>query len=694
MTWTGGARWYAVATLSLAATLVIWLLDVTGNDVPAWLSKALVLWTAAWLAIGVGASLRRGITADRVETRRATWALVVLTAISFVARYVGLAFELTTHFHNDEGIFLEIAREMLNGDLLPTQFHYPHLLYYLSAFTLWVGGLFPELTGQLSSWLFGVAPEDSPALLLRLLTASLSALTTVPVFLAARRVAGVWAGLFAGGLIALSPIYNEVSHLAISDVPSGFFAALTLLFVAHLLDGESLHDYLLAGVAAALAAASKYPAGVCAVAIVGVWIYWRVRRRDVNALLLGSGLASIATLLAVMPALWLRFESVFGGPGDADILFGYRQYAGRGWIGVVTDSNVLYYALGLFTAFGIVAVLAGIVGIFLLPPERRRRTLLVAIFPLVFLALLITMNVVVKRNLQPLLPAVAIVLGAGLAAWPPRLGRLGDRARVALLCLLVFAQPAFFTIAWDIGRVRPGTRQLALEWIDANIPQGASFVKEAYTPQPHFRRYAWTQARYAARLTLDEIRDPRWDYLFLSRNAHLRFLTPEKRLYEHHEVYAERYQTMFEEFELVQRFRPGLFRSGPDLLLYRLDPAEPVFVDRRIFSIADVTYVSDPALAPAPEATRVQFFRKGQSIVFKEYLPAGSYRVSVKPQPAAVEGWLYVVSRDNHEVGQFAFSDDGTTEIALDRADKYLLRVFLSPGGELRSLELKPAGGD
>lgn len=681
---TGRARWLAVAGVSVAATVLVWLLDATGVDVPIWLSRLLVVWIVVWIAIGLVAGVRRGLRSDSRETRVGTWVLLVLTVISFIVRYVGLAFELTTHFHNDEGIFLKIAGNILEGDLLPSEFHYPHLLYYVSAFTLWIGGLFPAVTAKLAGWGFGVAAQDVPPLLLRVTSASLSALTTVPVFLAARRAAGLWAGLFAGGLIAFSPTYNEVSHLAISDVPSGFFVGLTLAFVARLLDRESLHDYLLAGVAAALAAASKYPAGVCAVAIIGVWVYWRVRRRDFNGLLIWSGLASVTTLLAVMPALWLRFESVFGKPGDSDILFGYRQYAGRGWIGVVADSNISWYAQGLTAAFGIVAILLGSVGIFLLPRERRRRALVLAIFPLAFLALLIAMNVVVKRNMQPLLPAIAVVLGAGLAAWPPLVTRLGDRSTVAVLSALFFAQPAFDTIAWDISRIRPGTRELALEWIDANVPQGASFVKEAYTPNLDFRRYAWRQSRYAARLTLDEIRDPRWDYLFLARNAHLRFLIPEKRLYPHHEVFAERYETIFEEFELVQRFQPGQFRAGPDLLLYRIDPKEPRFVDRRSFSALEVTYVSDPALEPG---ATIRFTRKGQSVVFKEYLQPGSYTVAVNPQPPGVEGWLYLITRDNHEVGQFSLSSSAA-EVVLDRADKYLLRVFLSPGGELRSLDL------
>lgn len=683
-------RWTAITGATVVATLLAWLLDVGGPGLPDNVGRALCLATLALLGAGVGSRLLAGLRSQEAEQRRCTRALLVLVLLSFALRWIGLSFELTTHFHNDEGTFLAVAKDIQAGELLPQRFHYPHLLYYLSAFGLWFQGLFPAALNGLAAALFGVPEEHASVLLLRLLTASLSALTTIPVFLAARRVAGLWAGLLAGALIALSPTYNEVSHLAISDVPAGFFAALTLFFVARLVDGENLRDYLLAGGSAALAAASKYPAGVVAIAIVAVWLYWRLRRRDFNFYLLWSGLGSIATLLLVMPALWLRFSSVIGGPGQHDILFGYRQYALEGWIGVVVESTGAYYLKGLAAAFGAPALLFGALGLLVLEPRSRRRALVLLPYPIVLIALLMAMNVVVKRNMQPLLPAVAIVLGVGLSAWLSRLERHRAPDYAALmLCLLFLAAPAVRTVAWDVSRTRPGTSQLAVEWIDAHVPQGSAFVKEAYTPDLNRRRYLWRQARYAARLTLDEIRDPRWDYLLLARNAHQRFLAEDKRLKPHHQVYAGRYQEMFD-LELVERFQPGWLRSGPDLLLYRTDPEQVRFLERRLFTAAEASYFSHESLAPADLGAPVRFTRRGQSVVFKEYLNAGRYNVSINSQRRGVESWLYVVTRENLEVGQRPLGPGA--EIDLPHSTKYFLRVFLSPGGELHRLEVEPAG--
>lgn len=683
------SRLWTLAGGGAAAALAAWWLDAIGVEPPRLLSSALVVAAALALTAAAAGELVRAVRSEDAARRRSAWVLTALLALSFGLRCVGLDFELLTHFHNDEGIFLSTAREINDGALLPEHFHYPHLLYYLSALTLWLHGLFPGVIDGLAAAVYGVEGQGVPVLLLRLLAATLGALTTLPVYLAARRAAGTLAGALAGALIACSPIYNEVAHLAISDVPSGFFAALTLWPVARLLDGENLRDYLLAGVSAALAAASKYPAGLCAVAIVGIWVYWRLRRRDLNLLLAASGAVSILTLLAVMPALWLRFDNVFQGPGEQDILFGFRQYARSGWIGVIVQSTWAYYLDGLREAFGWVAVAAGALGVALLPSRPRRRTLGLLPYPLAFLLLLAAMSMVVKRNMQPLLPAVAVVLGAGLSAWP-RLAAQRAWGRTSVLAAgvvaVALAGPALRTVAWDVSRTRPGTRQLAVDWIEEHVPQGAAFVKEAYTPDLHPRRFVWRQSRYAARLEVEEIRDPRWDYLLLARNAHVRFLREESRTKPHHDIYYRRYLELFE-LPLVEAFRPGLFRSGPELLLYRLDPEQPLHRRERRFGPADVSYFSDPALDRGPGPVR--FDRRGQWVLFKDYFEPGRYRVGVTPQPAGVRCWLHVVTRDNREIGQVELTP--AAEIELPVRGKYFLRTFLSAGGELGELRLRAA---
>src|SRR5262249_37236864 len=157
-----------------------------------------------------------------------------------------------------------------------------------------------------------------------------------------------------------------------------------------------------------------------------------------------------------------------------------------------------------------------------------------------------SMNMVVKRNLYPVLPVLAVYLGVGVAAWlelaadldalraarraaaPPPSGRawrgaLGRGAwrwaagLVARACLWL---PADLTARQTIGYVTPSTREEAAAWIVAHLPRGAAIVKESYTPDFTPGWFDVSQQRFAARIPIGGLRDPRNDYLLLSSAAY------------------------------------------------------------------------------------------------------------------------------------------------------------------------------
>ena len=225
--------------------------------------------------------------------------LVGCLVVSFVIRLVGIDWELSGRYYQDEGIYYAAAQEINRGDLYPESFIYGHLTYYAVALGLWIQALFAESLLRLAGIFFDVRDQVGLSwVLMRGLSATCGALTVVPVFYIARRIGGLGAAGLAAGLVIFSSLYNEISHLIISDVPAAFFATLCLMFVARLIDRERFSDYLWAGCAAGLAAGSKYPAGVVAVAIVGIWIYWRIKTRRWSWSLLAAGLTSLLTFLA------------------------------------------------------------------------------------------------------------------------------------------------------------------------------------------------------------------------------------------------------------------------------------------------------------------------------------------------------------------------------------------------------------
>jgi hypothetical protein len=524
----------------------------------------------------------------------------------------------------------------------------------------------------------------------------LAALASVPVFLAARRLAlahdgngeadsapGVRAGLAAGLLLALSPTLVEVGHFNLSDVPAAFWSACTAYGVILLMERETLRRYLLTGAAAGLAAGSKYPAGIVAVAIAAVWLRGVVKRRRPDARLAWAALAAIAAFLLTTPSL-LRFPGIaFGAEeGHADIFFGVRLYSG-GWHGVVRHSNALYYLNELAHALGWPALAFGAFGVATLAREPRRRLLWLLPFPLVHLVLLLRMDVAVRRNVMPVLPFLAIVLGVGLAgllAWFLARGRRSVAAAAAILAVVV---PVAATAVLLLRYSRPTTRDAAAAWMRAHLPPGSFLVQERYTPLVGPEElFPARHPRFAARLERSVLHEPQHDYLLLSSEAYQRFFAPDNLENLASDATALRYREIFATYPLVREWTAGRYQDGPTLRLYRLDAEPADFAASRALTAAD-------ALVSAPEmktAAGVEFNQPGQWALFKTTLAAGPHRLRIDDNPSA-SGRLRVRTRETESEETIAIVD-GEARMNLSGPAKAFLYLELAPPARLTGLTI------
>lgn len=682
---------------------VAWLLDVsgvvdlTGRALPGRFCQAVaglaaiawVVWTAYWL--------RSRARAARQERSLWPWALPMAVAVSLAVHMVGIEWEAGTGYYRDEGIYEAAARAINGGDLLPTSFIYGHLPYYVLALAVWVYERFPDLLG----WLYGVLYDRHTAhhhlwLTLRAVCALFGAATVVPVFLAAQRVAGRLAAALAASLIVFSPLYNEITHLVISDVPSAFFAALVLPFAARLVvtSRPLLRDWLWAGVAAGLAAASKYPAGVVAVAIVAAWVRQLVVARRFSWSLLWAGLAAIGALLAAMPAFLVHAGQAFAGEGK-DLLFGFRQYGRGGWIGVVRESDALFYAEHLWHSFGSAALVAGLAGLLAVPRGLRARVAWLLPFPLAYLLLLDAMSMSVKRNLLPVLPWIALLLGIGAASLIGRSLALPAVARrpagvrravLGLLLTLVLLVPVRATIEQDLRFSRASTSEVAVEWIREHLPPGARIVKESYTPRLHGLPYEVLQSRFAARRSLPEIRDPANDFLLLAWNAYGRFLREEKLTKPHHHVFADRYREMLG-WERVRDFDPGRTRLGPYLVLLRIEPEAAQVRSERVYAAEEAAFVWPLEHAARSPAGHLDVATADGFVLFKGHFDAGRYRLRAAGGEGGPAGRVEVRTRDGEAAGEARLAD-GSATVSLARPEKYFFYLRLEPGSTLERFEV------
>ena len=686
---------------SWAGLLGLWLWAILSQGqlpraLASWLLPAALLLAALWSLLRTFAVLRHGTSGQRL--------FLTVLVLALAVRLSGVDYEVEERAYRDEGTYYSHATKINGGQVLRYSFVYPHVLYYLDAFTLWNISLYPDLWKAFSWHLFGVTEAIGRSwLALRILAALISVLAVAAVFRVGERFAGPAAGSFGAALLIFSPLYNEGSHLIISDVPSASFAAVSWMFAAALLFRETRRDYLLAGIFAGVAAATKYPAGLVAAAIIAAWIRGRAADRRWTWDLVLAGAASLGTFLLVMPTFF--FHPRIAILGDRGMLFGVRQYAGGGWIGVMPENIPAYYTAELTASFGIPAVVLGIAGLLffrspaaapspgLAGPLRatdRRRLLWLLAFPAAYLALIASMNMVVKRNLYPAIPPLAAVLGIGLATVLYRLRLRWPRwkgAGATVIVLVALAYPARETLLQTASFTRPSTREAAAAWIRENLPQGVAVLKESYTPRQGLQGYALWQIRFVGRLTLDEIRDPSQDYLLLAKSAYGRFLRDEILTKDHHFEIAARYREILDTFELIAEFPPSDTRLGPWLELYRI-PNLPVPPSPELSLPAALAFIPDGSMRPEGAGT-IRFTRRGQWAAFKTPLAAGRYRLELVGELATAPRLrIFTVG------GQVLAEDlQEPFEITLPAEEKVLVQVFAEEGDHLGELRLTAVAG-
>jgi hypothetical protein len=693
-----------LAAAACGPAVLLWWLSARGTPAPQNASRAAILLAAACLvALAARGAVRLWRAVEEPAGARPGRWLLALLALSFAAHFTGLGHEIGGLYFADEGTFRAQAERINDGQLLRAWFVYPHLLFYLDAVALWVASLFAGQVTAAVRVLCGVEGAlEVAGLVTRTVSAGLGALTAWPVFALGRRLGGLAAGVLGGALIVLSPIYLEVCHLAIADGPAAFFAAVSLAAAARLLDGGSRRAFLLAGAAAGLAAGCKYPAGIVAVAIVALDLRlgWRRLRRGERwwpaGTLLAAG-AALAAFLLTTPSL-LAFPAAAAGEGTAaDLLFGARLYAKHGWPGVVRASNIAYYAGELARSFGLPALILGLSGLAAAPPRNRTRVAWILPLPLVYLGLLLVLTIALRRNLTTVLPALAALLGVGLAGWLDRLRRLRPAGRwlrpaTALLAAAALAVPAARSGAQLARASRPTTRDLAAEWMIERLPPGTFVVQEAYTPQmPPPPRFFTRKPRLAIRVGLDELRDPRYDYLLLASDAYGRFLRPDRAGDPALQAPRERYRALFDAFEEVAVFEPGRLRAGPVVHVLRLAPEPLEHADAASWTAA-AALVSDPAMAESG-AAEIRFTAPGQWALFKGWLRGGEYELTAEGQSAGA-GSVEIRRRDAlPAIEARTTSEEGRSRLTVPGDGKVFLYLRLPPGSRLTGLRLEPLSG-
>jgi len=409
--------------------------------------------------------------------------IILILLLALVARLVGINWGLPAVYHVDESSLVRAALGMRFGDLNPHFFDWPslykYLCYFLFAAFIKLRVPFQVRFGvetmrqALPFWWGSTAPFY---LLTRLLTLFFDLGSVGLVYIIGKKLADRRAGLLAALIMAASFTNVHGTQYSRLDVPTVFFVLVSFYFVILLFEGGRWRDYLLAGFFAGLAASTKYNGAVIVVAIAAahflrVWRGWGVKRlraagRDFGQLLSAGG-ASVFGFLIGTPYALLDFPTFLGSKATHGSFLWQMGSTGHGanWCNFVTGCLLQDWGIPMGLLFLAGAVWAVV--------RHSRKDILLLSFPLAYFVYAGSWGIVRCHYILLLYPFLAMLSARLVLSFlGPRFGR----AITAALVIVCLVHPFSRIVKGDISGFRGDTRNLAYDWVLANIPFGTSIA--------------------------------------------------------------------------------------------------------------------------------------------------------------------------------------------------------------------------
>jgi 4-amino-4-deoxy-L-arabinose transferase-like glycosyltransferase len=424
------------------------------------------------------------------ERRWPAWlVLVAILAVALGLRLWGVASGLPYAYNADENAhFVPGAIGLFGHGYNPHYFVNPPAYTYLlhAVFQVWFGGR----AGVSST--FAVHPTEV-FVVARVTAAVVGTLAVWLLYVAAARFLDRRVGLLAAALMAVAFLPVFYSHLALNDVPTMAPVALSLIGTAGVLKRGALVDYAVAGIGLGVACATKYTGGVVLLPLLAAGAIQllappepgAVRRAHPRLLALGglalAGVLALGAFIVCNPFSVLDYASFRDGL-DHQASAADDQL---GKLGLTTSSGHLYYLWTFTWGLGWVPLVAAALGALGMIVWKRRLALVLVPAPVLYVLFMGTQERFFGRWLLPVFPIACI-----LAAWAiVRLAELASRrapilrpALYALGAVLLLGQGVVYSIHDGQVLSKPDTRNLARDWLVANVPPRTKIVVEPVVP--------------------------------------------------------------------------------------------------------------------------------------------------------------------------------------------------------------------
>jgi len=473
--------------------------------------------------------------------------LLGILAAGFFVRVYGIGFGLPYIYHPDEPMIAYRVISMLkSGNLNPGWFGWPSLYMYM------------QLPVYVLRFFYGVSKggyaiiesyHSGYYLWGRFTTACLGTLTVALTYTLGKKLLDRKTGILAALFLAFSHLHVSSSHYITADVPVTFFVVLTVLVCFWIVEKGDIKFYLLAGLLAGFAVATKYTGGVVILCIFFTYIFRLMKGKKEYERILYSLIALVCGFLIGVPYAIKEMSSFL-----RDVGIQMQHYSTLGHLGHEGTENWWYYSKYLSReGLGRGIFIVSMAGLVLAAVKSTEKRFLSILFLIVYFLWVSSSKVRLPRYLMPVLPFFSLCAAffmASLWAWLAKRELFKERgALVNLIFILLIGALLFFparnvwSFSYNLTKTDP--RTLTKEWIESHIPEGAVIVDEAEVPldkkKYNLRRFPLGEER------LNWYYDEGVEYLIASGKYH-RF-EKEWRKYPH--IVANYYE-IFREVELIK----------------------------------------------------------------------------------------------------------------------------------------------
>jgi len=399
-------------------------------------------------------------------------AVGVLLIGALALRLWGVKHGLPYAYNADENAhFVPKAIQLFGHGWNPHYFVNPPAYTYVLhlVFAVWYGGR----EGVSSTF---ALDQGQVFIIARVVSAVLGTLAVWALYLAGARFFDRRVGLLAAALLAVAFLPVFYSHLALNDVPTLAPICLSLWGTAGILrDGRPRH-YAIAGIGLGLACATKYTGGIVLLPLLAAVAL----RRDVKGLLLAGGLSIVAFFVA-NPYAFIDHGAFHQGLVHQST----AADDALGKLGLTQTSGIAYYLWTFTWGLGWVPVIAAAIAIVVLGLRDPSAMVVLAPAPVAFLLFMGTQGRFFGRWLMPIFPLVCILAAYlvvrvvdAIAARRPSLAPVLLAVGVVALC----GQGLVYSLHAGLVLSRADTRNLARDWLVANVPEHTRVVVEPVVP--------------------------------------------------------------------------------------------------------------------------------------------------------------------------------------------------------------------